>query len=328
MKILLEKIIQRFKRSRNIREKRKLSPLLQNLREYGYTNSQVFASFGEDAAAIQPNPDSNKLILLTTDAILPEFVKISPRGAGFSAIYVGIDDIIACGGTPLGCSVTLAYQDEQIGKQIFEGIIDATNRFRIPLIRGHTRTDSPTLELTATTVGTTTTDRFLSAAGAQIGDFIAVIWDADGQPVPNNKTYWNTITMKTYESFYAKRAFFGPAIDKRFISACKDISNGGILGTIYQMMAFNGKGAEICLDTLEQDLKRDAFPYTVEEFLFLFLTSGFLVTGNPQTKPELMDLIDQCEMRFYEIGTVIENPSINLSHAQDTAQLLEAIEKY
>ncbi|MHA1744679.1 MAG: AIR synthase related protein [Promethearchaeota archaeon] len=328
MKTLLEQITQRFHKSRNIHEKRKLSPLLQNLREHGYTNSQIFASFGEDAAAIQPNPDSNELILLTTDAILPEFIKVSPRGAGYSAIYVGIDDIIACGGTPLGCSVTLAYQNEQIGNQIFDGIIDATNRFRIPLIRGHTRTDSPTLELTATTVGTTTTDRFLSAAGAQIGDFIAVIWDADGQPVANNKAYWNTITMKTYESFYAKRAFFGPAIDNRLISACKDIANGGILGTVYQMMAFNGKGAEISLDILEQDLKRDAFPYTVEEFLFLFLTSGFLVTGNPQTKPELMGLLEQSKMRFYEIGTVIEPSRITLSHAHATVHLLETIEKY
>lgn len=325
---MLDQIIKRFHKSRNIDEKRKLSPLLQNLRDHGYSSSQVFASFGEDAAAIQPNPDSHDLILLTTDAILPEFVQASPRGAGYSAIYVGIDDIIACGGTPVGCSVTVAYHEEEIGKQIFEGIIDATNRFRIPLIRGHTRTDSSTLELTTTTIGTTSTDRFLSAGGAQIGDFVAVVWDADGQPVPHNKSFWNTITMKTHTAFYAKRAFFGPGIDKRFISACKDVANGGILGTLYQMLAFSGKGADICLDTLEQDLLRDGFPFSVEDFLFLFLTSGFLVTGNQATKHELRSLTDQSEMRFYEIGMIIENPHITLSQRDNSALLLKKIEKY
>ena len=138
----------------------------------------------------------------------------------------------------------------------------------------------------------------------------------------------NNNSCKKNQNGYAKRAFFGPAIDNRFISACKDIANGGILGTLYQMMAFNGKGAEISLDTLEQDLHRDGFPYSVEDFLFLFLTSGFLVTGNQQTKQELRHLTDQCAMRFYEIGTIIENPHISLFHAQNSAPLLKKIDKY
>ncbi|MCK5345907.1 MAG: hypothetical protein KAR20_21000, partial [Candidatus Heimdallarchaeota archaeon] len=60
MKTALSQIVHRFHQSRNIHEKRKLSPVLKNLREHGYSNSQIFASFGEDAAAIQPNQDSNE----------------------------------------------------------------------------------------------------------------------------------------------------------------------------------------------------------------------------------------------------------------------------
>ena len=323
MKIDLHSIINRFQNSRNIQEKRKLKPILDNISEYGYKSSQIYASYGEDSAAIQLSPESEDLILITTDAILPEFIQKSPYGAGFSAIYVGIDDIFACGGTPVASSVTIAYGDDTIGKEIFRGILDATNIFKTPLIRGHTATDSSNLALSSTIIGSIKTDHFLSARGSKPGNFLAVVWDADGKISPVNKNYWNTITMKSSEEFFQKRSFLSPAIDKKLITACKDISNGGIIGTVFQMMQTAKLGAEIDFKILESHLNADKIDFSPENFVFMFLTSGFLISGPYETKNLLIDLIKKANMKFYEIGKVISSREIYVKYMDLKEILLE-----
>ena len=319
----LQSIINKFQNSRNIQEKRKLIPILEDIRTNGYNSSQIYASYGEDSAAIQLTPTSKDLILLTTDALLPVFIEKSPYGAGFSAIYVGIDDIFACGGTPLASSITIAYKDEKIGKKIFSGVLDATNVFKTPLIRGHTTTDSPTLAISSTIIGTTTVDHFLSAGGSNSGDFLAVVWDPEGKTSHANKNYWNTITMKTSDEFFHKRSFLSPAIENKYITACKDISNGGILGTLFQMMQYAKLGAEIDLEILESHIISDKLQFSTEEFIFLFLTSGFLISGKNETKNEFIDLVHKADMNFYDIGKVHKNNEIRLKYGINEKILLE-----
>ena len=60
----------------------------------------------------------------------------SHLGGRVFLVYVGIEDIIACGGNPLACSITIGYNSQEIGNQVFRGVIDATNCFHVPLIRG------------------------------------------------------------------------------------------------------------------------------------------------------------------------------------------------
>ena len=319
----LQSIVNNFLNSRNIQEKRKLKPILENIRSHGYKSSQIYASYGEDSAAIQLRPTSKDLIILTTDALLPAFIEKTLYDAGFSAIYVGIDDIIACGGTPLASNITIAYNDENMGKEIFKGVLDATNVFKTPLIRGHTTTDSKSLAISSTIIGTTTVDHFLSAGGSNLGDFLAIVWDPDGKTSPVNKNYWNTITMKTSEEFFHKRSFLTPAIKNKFITACKDISNGGVLGTIFQMMQYAKLGAIVDLELLESHIVVDNLPFSTEDFIFMFLTSGFLISGKNKTKNELIGLVHEAKMNFYEIGNVNEKNEILLKFGKSEKILLE-----
>ncbi len=320
---MLEKIYDRFQSSRNIQEKQKITPYVETLRRYGYRDDQVYASFGEDAAAIQTSPAAKDLILITTDAILPQFVQKSPYGAGFSAIYVGIDDIMACGGTPIACSSIVTFQDENLGKEIFRGIIDATNRFKIPLVRGHTTTDSSHISLSSTVVGTCSKEDYLSAGGAQSGDRLAIIWDQDGEPAKANPRYWNTIMHKSYEEFYLKRSFFQYCIKNKLFHACKDISNGGILGTLYQMLQLSQKGATVDLDLLNAQLKHNDFQYGLEEFIFLFLTSAFLVSYHEEAEEIIRKHVTKSKMSFYPFGYVVDNPEIWLFYQKQKKCILK-----
>jgi uncharacterized protein len=320
---MLQSIFDKFHNSRNITEKRRLIPILDQIREFGYTNSKIFASFGEDSAAIRPSPESDELILLTTDAIIPEFIDASPWGAGFSAIYVGIDDIMACGGDPLACSVTVAYEDSDKGKEILRGIIDATNVFRVPLIRGHTTTDASNYSLSSTIIGKCQISQFISAGAAKIGEYLAVVWDPEGHPAKLNAQYWDSITMKNSDQFYQKRSFIKPAIKNKYITSCKDISNGGILGTLYQMMEYSKKGARFNLEIIENHINSKDLIYNLTEFIFLYFTSAFLITGPKENQEQLELLVKKSNMVFCEVGEVISEPKIVLIDKEAEKLLIE-----
>jgi len=172
-------------------------------------------------------------------------------------------------------------------------------------------------------MGYTTIDHYLSAGGSNSGDFLAVVWDPEGKTTHVNKNYWNTITMKTSEEFFHKRSFLSPAIDNKYITACKDISNGGILGTLFQMMQYAKLGAVIDLKILESHIISDKLQFSTEEFIFLFLTSGFLISGKNETKDKFIELVQKAKMNFYEIGKVHGNDEIRLKYGNDEEILLE-----
>ncbi|TFH31016.1 MAG: hypothetical protein E4G98_00950 [Promethearchaeota archaeon] len=314
---MLIKIHQKFHSSRNIQEKQALSPILTKIKNHGYKSSQIHTSIGEDAAALLPWLDSPNFILITTDALLPSFIEKSPRGAGFSAIYVGVDDIMACGGTPIACSTTVAFGNSEIGDQIFQGILEGTRVFRVPLIRGHTTTDAKDLQLTSTIIGSCPRDNYISANGAHCKDFVALVWDTEGKPVKFNPMYWDTITMKTSETFYAKRGFFSALLPLNLLHACKDVSNGGIFGTLYQLLSYSHKGACIDLSAVPDQLVKDGIPYIIDDFLFLFLTSAFLITGATENLEKIRGEVERSGMKFYNLGEINEDKSITLKYQQE-----------
>jgi hypothetical protein len=307
---LLDQILHRFESSRNIREKRKIQPIIEQIKLHSYRSDQIYASLGEDAAAIRLSPDSPELVLLTTDALIPEFIQASPWAAGFAAIYVGIDDIVACGGRPIACSTTVSYQDKASGDLIFQGILDATQKFRIPLIRGHTTTDAASYSLTSTVLGYTSVERYVSAGGAKVGDTIGLVFDVNGKKGRFNPLYWDTITAMQPDEFWQKRRIFQDQNAHKWINACKDISNGGILGTLYQMLNYAALGAKIYLQPLVNNANILQMGYSLTDFLFAYLTSAFLVAVRADAVALLTDTIKKTQMNFLTLGEVIKDKQI------------------
>jgi selenophosphate synthetase-related protein len=298
------RIIDRFHKSRNILQKRELDPILAKVVKEGYKSSQIYASIGEDAAAIQVDSNSDDLILLSTDAILPSFIQNSPYAAGYSAVYVGLDDIFACGGQPLAISVTMEYGDNALGQQMLQGILDATQKFRIPLIRGHTVTDSKSFGLTSTIIGRSTKSDFISIKDTQAGDLIYLVVDPNGEPGKINRFYWNTILNTDYDTFYQKRSWIQVNHRNGLFHGCKDISNGGILGTLYQLMSYSELGCQIMLNSIENTFFIKNSIYNLEDLLFTYLTSSFLIMGSKINREKLLANVLKTGLMIYEIGII------------------------
>jgi selenophosphate synthetase-related protein len=113
---MLEKIAEYIKNNKNIIEKEGLNPIVNYVNAHSFKSSRIFSDIGQDSAAIKN--DSEMYTLVTTDRIKTSYIEKFPFGAGFSSILVGVDDIFACGGTPLASSIIISFKEQSIGQKM------------------------------------------------------------------------------------------------------------------------------------------------------------------------------------------------------------------
>jgi selenophosphate synthetase-related protein len=274
---MLKQLAKSIRNNVNITEKRALNPIINLVRTNSFVSRRIFSDYGEDSASIEEN---EKLILFTTDGIRTEFVKNFPYGAGFSAIMVSADDIYACGGFPIAASLVVSYADENIGKEIFRGICEGSQKFHIPIIRGHTDSNSDIYSLAISLIGEIPKNDYISARNAQIGDDILLIVDFNGKPGKASKYYWDTATFKSSEEILFIRRSMNEIAKKHLLNSAKDISNGGIFGTLYQLIEYSELGAKIDVDSIIIPEKLKKLKYSLEDYANMYLNTSFIITCN------------------------------------------------
>ena len=202
---MLKKIAESIRQNQNIIEKKDINPIIQFIEKNAYKSIKIFSDVGEDSAAFESGEDSEFFVLVTTDRIKTSYIENFPFGAGFSSILVGVDDIYCCGGIPLAASIILSYREENVGQKIIEGICEGSNKFRVPVIRGHTNPNGKYYELSSTMIGEINKEDYISAGNAQINDKIILAVDFDGKVGKANKFYYDTTTFKSSEVVLNKR---------------------------------------------------------------------------------------------------------------------------
>lgn len=306
----------------NIERKKILFPIMQQVRETGFNSPNIYKSMGEDAAAIFfNNPNDENLVLITTDAINEEFSNNSPWSAGFCSILVGIEDIFASGGNPLAASVIISSSNGKTRDELMQGVIDASNKFRIPIVRGHTSDNTKNTSVSATLIGKTLKKDYISAGGAKKGDNLVVVIDGDGQIAKTNKYYWDTVTHKTPDEILKKFSFMNLMAQNHLVHASKDISNGGIFGTLLLMIEYSKKGANINLKDIQIPPKLEKIGYTLLDYCKMYLTTAFLLAIPPENAEKVANLANKSGLISSVIGEITEGSSIILKYAQESEKL-------
>ncbi|MBY9007365.1 MAG: hypothetical protein KGD63_11475 [Candidatus Lokiarchaeota archaeon] len=304
---MLETIAKSIKNNKNILNKKEINPIVQYVDSNCFKNSRIFSSFGEDSSSIS---SKNNLILLTTDRIDTVFIKNHPFGAGFSSILVSVDDIYACGGTPLAASIILSYKDEKIGKKILEGICEGSHKFKVPIIRGHTNLNENYYELSSTIIGEIEKGSYISACSANINDKIILALDFDGKIGQANKNYYDTTTFKSSKEVLRKRESMQTLAKKKIVSASKDVSNGGIFGTILQLIKYSGVGADININNIEIPPILVDSNYDLEMFSKMYLTTSFILTTNYRYSSQIIEIFKNYGMKAKIIGEIIKDKNL------------------
>ncbi|MHA1728523.1 MAG: AIR synthase related protein [Promethearchaeota archaeon] len=319
----LHEFIESIRKFSNIDRKKVIFPLIDRVLKESFSSPNVFRGMGEDSAGIMLNgPEDKFLVLLTTDGINDSFCNKSPWSAGFSAILAGVDDIYACGGFPLAASCIVTSDNPQKRNKIMDGLLDATHRFKVPLVRGHTADNTKNVGVSATVIGKINKEDYISAGGAKKGDLIVIISDFEGKIGKTNKYHWDTVTFKKSDEVLKKREIMNILASKHLIHASKDISNGGIFGTMILMLQYSDKGAVIDIKKMKIPTILKDIGYDSLEYSKMYLTTAFLLAVPPKNIKETKNYCGIYGMNLSEIGRVIKEKQIILQYNGEKAELL------
>jgi hypothetical protein len=307
-----------------------LEELLEELRRYpGLTRKAVIGSWARRFSAISgetvlvqgPGDDAGALpmgdgyLLLAGEGMMPSLWR-DPFFTGFGAVTVNVNDIYAMGGRPLGLvSVVFAGGlSDEARDGFMRGMGRALDYYGVPLLGGHTSPEGgPAVAVSI--VGYA--DKLIRGDGARPGDRLALVLDFDGKPYPPFFA-WDTVFSTEGERTVEKLEAMTELAERELCSACRDISNPGILGTLAMMMEASGTGAAVDLDSVPVPPGVE-----IDWWLKAYPSYGFLLALPQSSLEEVTAVVEQRGLICAEFGEVTEGSEITVDWRGSSARFLD-----
>ena len=317
---MLNKIAKYIRTNRSIIEKTEISPFVQNINGNSYKSPRIFSDIGQDSAAIKN--DNDMLTLITTDRIKTNYIESFPLGAGFSSILVGVDDIYACGGKPLAVSIIISFKDQILGQKMIDGICKGSKLFKVPIVRGHTNLKEFN-ELSSTIIGEIKRDEYISATNARDKDNIILAVNFSGKIGRASKLHWDTVTYKSSEEVLNKRKAMNEIAKLKIVNSSKDVSNGGIFGTILQLIKYSKAGADINIEKIVIPPILIEKAYNLETYIQMYLTTSYILTAPEKTSQDVIKIFKDHNMSAVVIGKIKNEPELTINDGKNSIKVLE-----
>jgi hypothetical protein len=112
---------------------------------------------------------------------------------------------------------------------------------------------------------------------------------------------------------------------RHLVTAGKDISNPGLIGTLGMLLEVSGRGAEIDLAKIPRpDLT--ANDMTFEQWVRMYPGMGFILTARKEHIPELIGLFSGVGMTAREIGTVNTTRELRITYDGHETQVFDFVD--
>ena len=310
---MLKQIIKEIREYPGITRKKDISMItnpLSDVLDFGNT----VASIGEDAAVMR---SGDSFILLAADGIWPGLIEVNPYSAGKASVMANVNDIYATGGRPLAMVNVVGTPDSDNYAEIVRGIKKGCEKFKVPMVGGHLHPDTKEPSLSVSIVGTANS-LLLSDNALDAQDILFAV-DMQGRGYQCKPVIsWDTNSGKTSEQVLKKLEILPRLAEKGLCRTCKDVSNGGLLGTIALLMESSRKGAFINIDSIS---KPSEFPLV--DWLKAFLSYGFVLCVDRDRTGEVIEEFRKENISCEKIGCVTESRKIILSYKRDEAVLFD-----
>ncbi len=270
---------------------------------------------GDDAGVITVKGIDDYL-LLACDGIHPLLVKNEPYAAGKASIMVNANDIYAMGGIPVAVVNVISYTGEEILKEILEGMKKASIKYRIPILGGHIHPGAPENEVSVAILGRA--DKVISAYNAREGDDIILAVDLQGSQGCKSVNSWDSTSGKSSSLLLKQLAVMNRVAKDELVSAGKDVSMGGIAGTLAMLLESSKKGAIVDLELIPVPDKME-----LSRWLKSFLSYGFLLTCSKGCTEKIKKLFGDTGIRAEKIGEVNDSKIMTLCCGQESEVLFD-----
>ena len=269
----------------------------------------VLADFGEDAAVIR---HGDQALLLAADGIWSRLMEADPYWAGYCAVLVNIHDIAAMGGRPLAMVDVFSIADREICDQVLAGMREASIQFGVPIVGGHLHPDTPYSVIDVAILGAARLDAVIYSHTAEPGDRVIAAVDLDGRVHPSCILNWDSVTMKPAAVVRAQIACMQEVAEDGLVTAGKDVSNPGLIGSLGMLLEVSGCGAVVDPDRIPvPDL--EAHGITFDHWLRMYPGMSFVLTVRPESAAEVCRRFEAVGMAAAEIGTVDGSRRLSLA---------------
>ncbi|MFX1264172.1 MAG: AIR synthase-related protein, partial [Promethearchaeota archaeon] len=227
----------------------------------------------------------------------------------FNAVLATVMDIYAAGGTPTSFAVALSYSDSRIGEQILEGLIDGSHTFRVPIVRGHTNPQSKSTYVVGSATGTVKKENMLTAGGALENDVLILLFDNQGRRGASYKLGWDSVTERPANEVVERLSVMNRLAQQHLVTAAKDVSVAGLVGTAGMLLEYSGKGGFLNLDAVDSTRPGSI---ELEDWVRMYISLGFLVAVNPENLPLVAKVAQECGLTAVRVGEVDNSLSLRL----------------
>jgi AIR synthase-related protein len=298
--------------SRGFAHKRDISDVMRRLQPV----LPVGIAVGDDCAAI---PDGDGHLLFAMEGFVDDFVERMPWFAGYCGVMVNVSDIYAMGGRPLAVVDALWSADAQAGAPVLDGLVEASRRYGVPIVGGHSNHKAARGQLAVAILGRAR--KLLTSFDAQPGDALVMAVDLRGQwqePYP----YWNASTSAPAERLRADLDVLAVLAEEGLCDAAKDISMAGAVGTALMLLECSRVGARLDIDAMPRpattNIDDDA---ALLRWLCAFPSYGFVLSVRPHRADAVLQRFRAREIDCAVVGEVQARPHVTLRHRGEEAPL-------
>jgi len=296
--------IQKFE---GVLRKNSIVKVTDSLKEVYNIGGKTLLGFGDDSSAI--GIDDNKAVLVAADGIWGKLIDTDPYWAGYCSILVNVNDIVAMGGEPLAMVNIFSVKDKIVGDEIIKGMIDGCHKFNVPMVGGHFHPDAEYNILDVSIVGIVDKNHMITSFGAKVKDKVIVSIDLDGRQYPKSPLNWDTTLNKDDKIVQGQLKVMKTIAEMDLVSAGKDISNPGVLGTLEMLLESSNCGARIYLEKIP---KNDNVSW--EDWLRVYPGSGFVLTAPEKNVDKIISLLKDFSLESQVVGEVVSDKKLYLNY--------------
>ncbi|MEM7066073.1 MAG: sll0787 family AIR synthase-like protein [Cyanobacteria bacterium P01_B01_bin.77] len=287
----LSELITALQNSVSILGKQDIQMAANTVGQYVHTASANPIQLGDDCAAI---PDGEGYLLLAAEGLWPQLVTQDPWFAGWCAVMVNVSDIAAMGGTPIAVVDALWSQSATASAPLWQGMQAAARAYNVPIVGGHTNCHSPYDGLAVAILGRA--QQLITSFHAQPGDDLVMVINMAGDYY-GDYPFWNAATKAEPAQLQQHIGLLTQLAASGLCHAGKDISMGGIAGTLLMLTEASGCGASLNLDLIPR-------PTGVlwHKWLTSFPSFGFLLSVPPENLAQVQRMFQPHDLICKAIG--------------------------
>ncbi|HDI46914.1 MAG TPA: methanogenesis marker 2 protein, partial [Candidatus Methanomethylia archaeon] len=245
-------------------------------------------------------------IVVSTDGITEDLVKADPWLAGYYSVLVNVNDVVVKGAKPLGYVNVVSSPDHQTRLMIAKGIETALKKYGLKLLKGHTHPDTSYEAIDAAVIGVA--KRIARSSTASPGDKILLAVDLDGSF--GQKGWVKCFDSTQHKSPEELRRMLFTVIDvveSSLVTASRDVSAPGIIGSIAMLCESSNVGASINLEVIPKPENT-----SIIDWLTAYPALGFIFTTSKAQ--ECLRLLESKGYHVSIIGEINNTKKITLQY--------------